>query len=75
MATRDHLVPFPVTILDEDRDLLLSDRLLEDRHGILAWTIEGCAEWQRHGLAPPPAITGTSASYIADEEASSAAAP
>ena len=58
----------PVTIPDEDRDLLLSDRLLEERHGILAWAIEGCAEWQRHGLAPPPAITGASAGYIDDED-------
>lgn len=65
---RLHLVPFPVTIPDEDRDLLLSDRLLEERHGILAWAIEGCAEWQRHGLAPPPAITGASAGYIDDED-------
>lgn len=65
---RLHLVPFPVTIPDEDRDLMLSDRLLEERDGILAWAIEGCVEWQRRGLAPPPAITGASAGYIADED-------
>lgn len=50
---RLHLVPFPVTIPDEDRDLLLSDRLLEERDGILAWAIEGVPNGSGAALPRP----------------------
>jgi putative DNA primase/helicase len=44
------LVPFTVTIPPEERDPELPDKLLEERKGILVWTVDGCAQWQRTGL-------------------------
>lgn len=65
---RLHLVPFRVTIPEQERDGRLPDRLLEERDGILAWALQGCADWQQRGLAPPEVVTGASAGYVADED-------
>jgi putative DNA primase/helicase len=43
---RVRLVPFAVIIPPEERDPELPDKLLEERAGILAWAVEGCAEWR-----------------------------
>jgi putative DNA primase/helicase len=65
---RFNLVPFTVTIPKSERDPTLPDRLKAEWPGILAWAIEGCLEWQRIGLAPPPAVQSATASYLADED-------
>jgi putative DNA primase/helicase len=36
---------------------------------VLAWMIEGCAAWQRDGLAPPEAVRSTTEAYWAAEDA------
>jgi phage/plasmid-associated DNA primase len=36
--------------------------------GILAWMINGCLEWQRIGLAPPPAVQAATAEYLDAED-------
>jgi putative DNA primase/helicase len=63
---RLHLVPFAVTIPPNERDPDLSQKLALER---LAWTIEGCLEWQRIGLAPPSAVKSATEAYLADEDA------
>ena len=68
MRRRLHLVPFSVRIAPEDRDKELVQKLLAERHGILAWMIEGCRQWLCDGLAPPPAVAGASKSYFVDED-------
>ena len=50
-------------------DLDLADKLKDEWPGILRWAIEGCLEWQRIGLAPPPAVLAATESYLADEDA------
>src|SRR6516164_2086059 len=69
---RFNLVPFTVTIPAEERDDQLPDKLKSELPGILAWMIEGCADWLERGLAPPPIVTEATAEYLQDEDALSA---
>jgi putative DNA primase/helicase len=66
---RFNLVPFTVTIPKTERDPNLPEKLVAEWPGILAWAIEGCLEWQRIGLAPPPAVLDATEEYLADEDA------
>jgi putative DNA primase/helicase len=43
------VVPFTVTIPEDERDLGLNERLLTEREGILAWLVRGCVEWREKG--------------------------
>jgi putative DNA primase/helicase len=61
---RIQLLPFIVTIPEEERDPQLFERLKSEWPGILAWMIEGCVEWQRIGLAPPATVRDASATYM-----------
>lgn len=69
MKRRLHMVPFTVTIPAEKRDKRLPDRLLAERDGILAWALQGCLEWQKHGLRPPPAVMAATEDYFEAEDA------
>jgi P4 family phage/plasmid primase-like protien len=69
MRRRFHMVPFTVTIPPAQRDKTLTDRLLAERDGILAWAVEGCLEWQRVGLKPPPAVSAATNEYFEAEDA------
>jgi putative DNA primase/helicase len=62
---RLHLIPFTFKPEQPDRDL--PEKLKEEWPGILRWAIEGCLEWQRVGLAPPPAVVEATAEYFAQE--------
>ena len=66
---RMHLVPFTVTIPPEERDKELFDKLKPGWPGILRWAVDGSLEWQRAGLAPPPAIIAATDEYLAEEDA------
>ncbi len=66
---RFHLVPFNVVIPLEQRDKNLGERLRAEWPGILAWMIDGCIDWQNHGLAPPLAVTSATAAYLEAEDA------
>jgi P4 family phage/plasmid primase-like protien len=65
---RLHLIPFAVTIPETERDHRLTERLRHEWPGILAWALQGCLMWQRDGLAPPDAVLGATADYLADED-------
>lgn len=65
---RFNLIPFTVTIPKAERDPHLPEKLEAEWPGILAWAIEGCLEWQRIGLAPPPAVVDATEEYLADED-------
>lgn len=63
VATTDHgtwrrqkLVPFTVTIPTEEQDRLLPEKLRAELSGILRWAVQGCLDWQRHGLGDAEAI-------------------
>ena len=69
MRRRLHMVPFTVTIPPARRDKRLPERLLAERDGILASAIEGCLEWQRVGLRPPPTVLAATDEYFEAEDA------
>ena len=66
---RFYLIPFTVTIPAAERDPELLEKLKTERPGILHWMIDGCLQWQRHGLAPPTVVTAATAAYLEAEDA------
>lgn len=66
---RIHLVPFIVTIPEEERDVELPEKLRAEAPGVLRWLVEGCLSWQRIGLRPPAAVRAATAEYRQDEDA------
>ena len=69
MKRRLHLVPFTITIPPERRDGKLTEKLLAERDGILAWALEGCLLWQKTGLKPPASVTQATEEYFEAEDA------
>jgi putative DNA primase/helicase len=63
---RIHLIPFSVTIPPEQRDATLTERLIAEAPGILAWAVEGCRMWQARGLAPPASVQAATEGYRSD---------
>lgn len=60
---RLRLVPFAVTIPEDERDHQLLTKLEAELPGILNWAIAGCLEWQRDGLRPPAVIVDAVRAY------------
>jgi putative DNA primase/helicase len=60
---RLRLVPFTVTIPEDERDLHLIAKLEAELPGILNWALQGCREWQEQGLRPPPIVTDAVRAY------------
>lgn len=65
---RVHLVPFLVTIREDERDEGFKARLWEERNGILKWLVEGCCEWQLRGILPPAAVVAATEQYQREED-------
>ena len=65
---RMNLLPFTVTIPEQERDLSLTEKLEKEWPGILAWMIKGCLKWQRGGLNPPKAVIDATEKYLAAED-------
>jgi putative DNA primase/helicase len=66
---RFNLIPFTVTIPPEERDLEFAEKLEPEMPGIMAWMIDGCAEWRGRGLDPPKIVTEATEAYLATEDA------
>jgi len=74
---RIRLIPFNVTISENQRDKNLLEKLQKELPGILSWAVEGCMEWQREGLQEPKEVLEETnyykyimddfADYIADQ--------
>ncbi len=62
MRRRFLMVPFNHRPADPDPDL--AQKLRAEWPGILAWMIEGCRDWQRHGLLRPDAVTEATRDYF-----------
>ena len=70
MKRRLHLIPFTITVPPERRDKHLQQKLLAERDGILAWAVQGCLDWQRHGrLDPPQRVVEATEEYFEAEDA------
>lgn len=62
---RVKLLPFTVTIPDEQQDKELPAKLHAEVPGILAWAVHGCLDWQNGGLRTPPEVIAATAGYRA----------
>lgn len=69
MRRRIHLIPFTITIPPEKRDHKLTEKLLEERNGILRWAIEGCLKWLKFGLKPPEIVLSATEEYFESQDA------
>jgi putative DNA primase/helicase len=65
---RMRLIPFAVTIPNEEKDPHLVDKLSAERDGILAWAVRGCLEWQRDGLGLPHAVASATEAYRGESD-------
>jgi putative DNA primase/helicase len=63
---RMRLIPFEVSIPDEEKDRDLGNKLKLEQDGILAWMIAGCEMWQQVGLAPPERVMEATRAYRDD---------
>jgi len=60
---RVKLIPFNVTIPDEEQDKKLGQKLDFELPGILAWAVRGCLDWQKNGLGAPPEVIEATETY------------
>jgi len=60
---RIKLVPFTVSIPDEEKDKQLLEKLKAEAPGILAWAVRGCMDWQRDGLQEPASVKAATGDY------------
>ncbi len=60
---RIKLIPFTQRFEGSKADPKLPEKLREELPGILAWMIEGCLEWQEHGLGEPESVRAATNQY------------
>ena len=60
---RVHLIPFTVTIPNEEQDKTLGEKLRGELPGILNWAMQGCRDWQEPGLQPPQEVRAATQQY------------
>jgi len=63
---RFHLIPW--TQQASKVNLSLGAELYAEAPGILAWMVQGCLEWQEHGLRPPAIVQDATAEYLEAED-------
>jgi len=65
---RLRLVPWQVTIPENERDEHLAAKLQAEATGILRWIVDGARRFHTEGLIPPLAVSAATAEYRADED-------
>ena len=60
---RIKLVPFTVTIPEDERDTTLPEKLEHELPGLLNWALQGCRVWQQEGLGTPDEVRQATAGY------------
>jgi P4 family phage/plasmid primase-like protien len=63
---RIRLIPFEIQIPEAEQDRQLGQKLRAELPGILRWAVEGCLEWQEHGLGIPEEVRKATADYQAE---------
>lgn len=66
---RVKLIPFVRTFSVEERDYSLQSKLMSEAQGILAWAVDGAAQWYANGLCEPAAIVAATSEYRHSEDA------
>src|SRR5215203_1518409 len=60
---RIRLIPFTQRFDGGRQDPKLPEKLRCELAGVLAWMVEGCLEWQEHGLGEPKAVRDATDQY------------
>jgi putative DNA primase/helicase len=60
---RIRLIPLTQRFDGSKADPKLSDKLRNELAGVFAWMVEGCLEWQEHGLEEPKTVTDATNQY------------
>lgn len=68
IRARLNLLPFEVIIPPDERDTKLPAKLRDEWPAILNWMVEGCLEWQRHGLNPPACVKAATDTYMEGQD-------
>jgi putative DNA primase/helicase len=63
---RFNIVPFISKPVTPDREL--EAKLIAEAPGILRWMIDGCLDWQQHGLIRPRVVIEATAEYFSDQD-------
>ena len=63
------LIPFRAFFPPERQDKTLGEKLWREREGILAWLVQGCLDWQRHGLGECSAVAEATEIYRSEMDA------
>lgn len=66
---RLRVIPFTVVIPEQQRDPALAARLEAHTGAVLAWAIEGLADYQKHGLNEPDAVLAATDTYRRSSDA------
>ena len=62
------VIPFDVTITEDQVDPDLPEKLLQEGPAILRWIIEGAVKWHESGLAIPSRIAQATQDYLDQED-------
>ena len=66
---RMHMIQFTYHVPEQDRDKDLRQKIEKSElSGVLNWCLEGCHQWQRHGLQPPEAVIEAVNQYRSDSD-------
>lgn len=65
---RVFLIPFEVTIPDDEKNPNLKNELLAEKEGILAWLVKGCIDWHTDGLNAPEKVKAATQSYKGESD-------
>src|ERR1017187_5513713 len=65
---RWRLLPFERTIAEADRDPELTEKLVAEMPGILAWAVRGCIAWQGNRLQPSSKVLMATADYRSESD-------
>lgn len=63
---RFNIIPFDQKPPRRDPDL--AEKLRAEGPAILRWMIDGCLDWQQHGLQKPDRVSTATAAYFADQD-------
>jgi putative DNA primase/helicase len=62
------VVPFEAIFSGPRRDERLREKLLDELSGILNWALDGCQEWQEHGLGDATKMRAATSAYRVDSD-------
>jgi putative DNA primase/helicase len=65
---RIRVVPFNITIPEDQIDKDLPAKLRHEWPGILAWAVRGCLAWQKDGLVVPDAVKGAGSDWARESD-------